>query len=134
MYILHHYKRVYILLVLQSSEQMDGERPSDSYRYLLFYWLLYLHFKYCLSFHFPLCIPPPLTIPSYSNLPLFQWSTIHLTLFPPHCSTIPLCCVFKPSQDLGTDLTLMTDKAIFYYICICSWSHENLYEYFLVGS
>jgi hypothetical protein len=98
-----------------------------------FYWLLYLHFKCCLSFHFPLCIPPhPPTIPSSSILPLFRCSTIHQTLFPHHCSTIPLCCGFKPSQDLGPDLTLMTDKAIFCYIC--SWSHEKFYEYFLVVS
>jgi hypothetical protein len=37
----------------------------------------------------------------------------------------------EPSQDQGPLLPLMSNKAIFYYIC--SWSHGSLHVYSLVG-
>jgi hypothetical protein len=43
---------------------------------------------------------------------------------------IPLHGGIEPSQDQGSLLPLMTDKAILCYIC--SWSHGSLYVYSLV--
>ena len=52
----------------------------------------------------------------------------HLTT----CSSIPLHWGIKPSEDQGSLLPLMPDKAILCYIC--SWSHGSLQRYSLVGS
>jgi hypothetical protein len=43
----------------------------------------------------------------------------------------PLHWGIEPSQDQGPLLPLMTNKATLSYIC--SWSHESLYVYSLVG-
>ena len=49
---------------------------------------------------------------------------------PPHAASIPLYWGIKPLQDQGL-LPLMSDKAIFCYIC--GWSHGPLHVYSLVG-
>jgi hypothetical protein len=47
------------------------------------------------------------------------------------CPGIPLHWGIKPSQDQGPLLSLMSNKAIFCYIC--SWSHGSLHVYSLLG-
>ena len=52
--------------------------------------------------------------------------------FPPRCPGILLHWGIKPSQDQGPLLLLMPHNAI---LCnICSWSHELLHVYALVGA
>ena len=51
--------------------------------------------------------------------------------FLPPCLHIPLHWGIKPSEDQGPLLSLMSDKAILYYIC--SWSYGSLHVYSLVG-
>ena len=51
---------------------------------------------------------------------------------PPPYLSIPLYWDIKPPQDQGSPLPLMPDNAILCYIC--SWNHESLQVYSLVGS
>jgi hypothetical protein len=62
---------------------------------------------------------------AFSSLPFASEVTpqpIHP--LPPHYSSIPLCCSIHLTQGQGPPLPLMSDKAIFCYICI--WNHEQL--------
>jgi hypothetical protein len=78
------------------------------------------------------------SIPSAKPLPLpcFYESVsppTHPTNHPllPHCPCIPLHWGIKPSQDQGSLLPLMSNKAILCHIC--GWIHGFLFVYSLVG-
>jgi hypothetical protein len=62
-------------------------------------------------------------------LPLWGYSPTHPLLL--HHSSICLLWGIKPPQDQGPPLSLMSDKAILWYICI--WSHGSLPVHSLVG-
>jgi hypothetical protein len=70
--------------------------------------------------HYPM--PPPLA--SMKVL-------LHPNPLPPHEPGIPLHWEIKPSEDQGSFLPLMLENTILCYIC--SWSHESLHMYSLVG-
>jgi hypothetical protein len=72
---------------------------------------------------FPFLVSPPKT--PYPILP----PSAHPLPLP--CAAIPLHWTIWPSQDQGPLLPLMSNKAILCYIC--SWSHESLHVYSLVG-
>jgi hypothetical protein len=74
----------------------------------------------------PFLIYPPKTSLSHPSSPC---SLTHLLLLP--CPGIPLHWGIHPSEDQGPLLSLMSHKAILCYIC--SWSHESLHVYSLVG-
>jgi hypothetical protein len=56
---------------------------------------------------------------------------VHTYSLLPHHSSISLHWGIKPPQDQGPPLPLMSDKAIFCYICI--WSHGFLHVHSLIG-
>ena len=98
---------------------------SISLFFLFIGYFIYLHSKcYPLS-QFPLHKAP---IPF---LPLLLWGYSPTYLFLIPCPGIPLHWDIKPSQDQGTPLPLMPDKAIL--CCICSWIHRSLHACSLVG-
>jgi hypothetical protein len=84
-------------------------------------YFLYLYFKCYLLSSFPLWKH---SIPSH--LPPSQ---THPLLLP--CPGIPLHWSIEPSQDQGPLLSLMSDKAILWWIW--GWSHGFLHVYYLVG-
>jgi hypothetical protein len=95
--------------------------------HFFFYWIFYLLIFQIL---YPFLVFPP-QIP-YTFLPCFYEGTpshIH-PLQPPHPGIL-LQWGIEPSQDQGPLFPLMPDKAILCYIC--SWSHESLHVYSLVG-
>ena len=105
---------------------------SSFFYFLLFFnffvgYFIYLHFK---------CYPSSLFAlwksPSHSPPLWFYEGDPPLTHpLQPHGLSITLRCSIKSSQDQGLSLPLRPDKAILSYIC--SWSHESLHVYSLVG-
>jgi hypothetical protein len=91
-----------------------------------FYWMFYL-FTFQMLSSFPISSPQS---PIPSSLPLLLWECSHTHLLPPYCPGITLHWGIKPSQDQGSLLPLMPDKAILCYIC--NWSHGSLHVYSLV--
>jgi hypothetical protein len=75
----------------------------------------------------PLETPYPIR-PPHASMRMFTPTYPLLPLRP----GIPLHWGIEPSQDLGTLLPSMSDKAILYYIW--GWSHGPLHMYSLVGS
>jgi hypothetical protein len=88
-------------------------------------YFLYLHFK-C----YPLSWFPPLKTSYRIPLPLLLWGCSLTHPLPLPHPGIPIQWGIKPSQDPGPLLPLMSDKAIYCYIC--SWSHGSLHVYSLV--
>jgi hypothetical protein len=116
-----------VLLLLGCLIQPWYKGLCHLYFILLIGYFIWLHFK-CPPFQFPFC-KPPISDP----FPCFyEGAPPHPTprLLPPRPS-IPLPWGIKPSQDQGSLLPLMPDKATFYYIC--SWSHGSLHVYCLVA-
>ena len=97
-----------------TSEQYLGERQVT-----LFYFIRYFLFFYISNVipfsHFT------------SENPLFHspFPCSPTQSFLLSCPGIPLHWGIKPSQDQGSLLPLMSNKAILCYIC--SWSHESLH-------
>jgi hypothetical protein len=85
-------------------------------------YFTYLHFKYYAPSKFSLHQP---LSPFYldAHLPTHP--------LPPQHPIISLSLVVEPPLDQGPPLLLMPDKAILCYTC--SWSHESLHMYSLVG-
>ena len=98
-----------------------GAKTIFSFFFLFIRYFPYSHFKCyslsCFPLKNPLSHPPSplLTNPS--------------TLLP--CPDIPLHWGIESSQDQGPLLPLMFNKAILCYIC--SWRHESLHVYPVVG-
>ena len=78
--------------------------------------------------------PFPVSPLETSYHPLFPcfYEGAPLNPLPPHHHGIPQHWRIEPSRDQGPLLPLIPDKAILCYIC--SWSHESLHAYSLVGS
>jgi hypothetical protein len=93
--------------------------PDLFFFYLIFYWIFSLFTFQILS--------PFLLHPLHPTLSLLLWmcSPIHQ----PTPTFLSLYWGFKPSQDQGPFLLLMSNKAILCYIC--SWSHGTLHVYSL---
>jgi hypothetical protein len=87
--------------------------------------ILFTYISNLSSFQFPLWKPP---IPSH--LTLLLWGCFPYSVLLPHCPSITLCWGMGPSQDQGSSLPLMPNKAILYYIC--RWSHGSLHVYSLI--
>jgi hypothetical protein len=92
-------------------------------------YFLYLHFKCYPYSQFPSEVPYPIPHPHplciYDSLPTPTYS-----LLPPQPGIL-LHWAIKPSQDQGPLLPMIPDKAILCYLC--SWSHESLHVYSLIG-
>jgi hypothetical protein len=98
---------------------------------ICFYWILSLFTFQMLS---PSPVPPPPRNPPIpSPLPLASRREIPLPAHPllPLYPQISLHWGIEPSQDQGTLLSSILDKAILYYIY--SWSHGSCHVYSLVG-
>jgi hypothetical protein len=95
---------------------------------------LFFLFKNIFIRYYCICISNVIPFPGFASenpypLPTFPCSPTHpLTISGPG---IPLHWGIEHSEDQGPLLTLMTEKAIFCYICI--WSHEFHHVYSLVG-
>ena len=93
--------------------------------FLKFFLLLDIFFIYISN-----VIPvPAFTSENPLSPPLSPCSPTHPLLL--HCPGIPLHCGIKSSQGQGPLLPLISNKAVFCYIC--NWSHGSLHEYSLVG-